>query len=130
VKRLAQNQYAPHHPAERREFPRSAYLLKVMHKYEAMFILRPDMNEGERANMFNQIKETFNKFNVKISTADIWSEKRKLNYDISLKGKALKFREGLFYLVDFESLAQEVKNINAAFRLNENILRFLISVKQ
>jgi len=88
------------------------------------------MNEGERDNMFNQIKETFNKFNVKINSADIWSEKRKLSFDITLKGKGVKFREGLFYLIDFDSLEQEIKNINAAFRLNENILRFLVSVKQ
>lgn len=101
-----------------------------MSKYEAMFILRSDMNEGERESIFNQIKETFNKFNANINSADIWSEKRKLNFDLTVKGKPTRFREGLFYLIDFESAVQEIKNINAALRLNENILRFRIVVKQ
>jgi small subunit ribosomal protein S6 len=101
-----------------------------MHKYEAMFILRPDMNESEREGMFNQIKETFGKFDVKINTADIWSEKRKLYFDITLKGKAIKFKEGLFYLVDFDAAPLEIKKITAAFMLNENILRFMIIVKE
>ncbi|MFC1709465.1 30S ribosomal protein S6 [Candidatus Omnitrophota bacterium] len=101
-----------------------------MHKYETMFILRPDMNETEKTGMFKQIEDTFNKFNAKINSADIWSEKRKLYFDITLKGKAIKFREGLFYLVDFDSPAAEIKNITAAFSLNENILRFMISAKE
>jgi ribosomal protein S6 len=98
-------------------------------KYEAMFVLRPDMNESEKMGMFKQIEETFNKFEVKINKAEIWAEKRKFYFDITLKGKAIKFKEGLFYLVDFESPAAEIAKISAAFRLNESILRFLISVK-
>lgn len=101
-----------------------------MHRYETMFILRPDMNESERASMFNQISETLGKFDVKINSADIWSEKRKLYFDITLKGKAIKFREGLFYLVDFDAAPLEIKKITAAFRLNEDILRFMITVKE
>ncbi|MBL7130502.1 MAG: 30S ribosomal protein S6 [Candidatus Omnitrophica bacterium] len=101
-----------------------------MHKYEAMFILRPDMNESDKANIFNQVKEAFNKFNIKVNSADIWAEKRKLYFDISLKGKSVKFKEGLFYLVNFESLPTEIEKINAAFRLNENILRSMVSVKE
>jgi len=101
-----------------------------MHKYETMFILRPDMNESEKSGIFNQLKDTFNKFNVNINSADVWSEKRKLYFDISLKGKALKFREGLFYLIDFDSESTEITKITAALRLNEDILRFMISVKE
>lgn len=101
-----------------------------MHKYEAMFILRPDMNESERASMFNQIKETLEKFKVKIESADIWSEKRKLYFDISLKGKAIKFKEGLYYLVNFDAPPLEIERITAAFRLNESILRFMILAKE
>jgi small subunit ribosomal protein S6 len=100
-----------------------------MHKYEAMFVLRPDMNEGEKTSMLNQIKDALNKSNVKINSANIWAEKRKLYFDLVIKGKAVKFREGLFYLVDFLSDPLEINKINVAFRLNENILRFLITAK-
>ena len=100
-----------------------------MRKYEAMFILRPDLNENERTKIFDQIKETFNKFNVKINSADIWAEKRRLFFELSVKGKSLKFNEGLYYFVEFGSLPTEIKKINAAFRLNEDILRVLILIK-
>lgn len=100
-----------------------------MHKYEAMFILKPDMNESEKSDIFDQIRAILEKSNVNINSADIWAEKRKLYFDISPKGKSLKFREGLFYLVDFDSLPAEIVKINAAFRLNENILRTMVSVK-
>lgn len=101
-----------------------------MHKYEAMFILRPDMNEGEKINIFSQIKETFNKFNAKVNNADTWLEKRKLYFQLSIKAKGAKFNEGLYYLADFQALPLDIGKINAAFKLNEEILRFLITVKE
>ena len=100
-----------------------------MHKYEIMFILRPDLNESGKTSIFGQIKDTLGKFDVKISSADIWADKKKLYFDIALKGKSVKFSEGLYYLVEFEALPQEIKNITAAFRLNEEIIRFLVTVK-
>lgn len=100
-----------------------------MRKYEAMFILRSDLNENEKKNIFDQIKDTLNKFNVKISSANVWAEKKKLFFELSVKGKSVKFNEGLYYLIELESLPSEIKNINAAFRMNEDILRSLISVK-
>lgn len=100
-----------------------------MRKYEAMFVLKPDMNESEKTDMFNQIKDSLGKFNTKINSADIWAEKRKLYFSLAIKGKAVKFREGLYYLVDFMSQPLEINKINAALRLNENILRFLILAK-
>ena len=101
-----------------------------MRKYEAMFILRPDMNEGDKINIFSQIKETFNKFKIKINNADIWSEKRKLYFELSIKAKGAKFSEGLYYLVDFEALPDDIQKISAAFKLNEDILRLLITLKE
>ncbi|MDD5006203.1 MAG: 30S ribosomal protein S6 [Candidatus Omnitrophica bacterium] len=101
-----------------------------MRKYEVMFILRPDLNDAEKTSMFTQLKDTLNKFKVKINSADIWMEKRKLCFELSLKGKGVKFNEGLYYLIDFDSPTEEIKNINAALRLNENILRFLITAKE
>ncbi|MDD5292362.1 MAG: 30S ribosomal protein S6 [Candidatus Omnitrophica bacterium] len=100
-----------------------------MRRYEAMFILRPDLNESERADTFNQIKEIFGKFKTKIIKADVWAEKRKLYFNLTLKGKGLKFSEGLYYLVEFESVPTEIKNITETLRIKEDILRFFITAK-
>ena len=101
-----------------------------MHKYEAMFILRPDLNESEKTDIFNQIKDGLKKFKTQLSSANIWLEKRKLYFDLALKSKQLKFKEGLYYLVEFVSEPTEIKDIKAAYGLNENILRFLILAKE
>lgn len=101
-----------------------------MHKYEAMFILRPDLNETEKTDIFKQIKDVLIKFKTKLNNANIWLEKRKLYFELAMKGKQLKFREGLYYLVEFESESTEIKDIRATYRLNENILRFLILAKE
>jgi small subunit ribosomal protein S6 len=100
-----------------------------MHKYEVMFILRPDLSDAEKTAMFGQIKEILNKFNVKINKADVWAEKRKLYFSLSLKGKGIKFNEGLYYLVEFDSEPTQIKNINETLRIKEDILRFLITAK-
>ncbi|MDD5618259.1 MAG: 30S ribosomal protein S6 [Candidatus Omnitrophica bacterium] len=100
-----------------------------MRKYEAMFILRPDLNDSEKTAMFNQIKEVFSKFNTTINKADVWAEKRKLYFRLSIKGKGVKFFEGLYYLVDFDSDPTQIKNLNETFRIKEDILRFLITAK-
>lgn len=101
-----------------------------MRRYEAMFILRPDLKESERADIFNQIKDTFSKFDTKINSANVWAEKRKLYFALSVKSKALKFKEALYYLVEFEALSSQIQNINAAYKINENILRFLITAQE
>ncbi len=101
-----------------------------MRKYEAMFILRPDLNDSEKTAMFDQVKEVFNKSNAKITKADIWAEKRKLYFSLSIKGKGVKFLEGFYYLVEFESEPTQIKNINETLRIKEDILRFLIIAKE
>jgi small subunit ribosomal protein S6 len=100
-----------------------------MRKYEAMFILRPDLNEDEKTAMFNQMKDTLGKFKVNITKADVWAQKRKMYFPLSLKGKGVKFLEALYYLVEFESLPDEIKNINETLRIKEDILRFMITAK-
>ncbi len=100
-----------------------------MRKYEAMFILRPDLNDSEKTTIFDQIKEIFSKFKTKIIKADIWSEKRKLYFSLSLKGKGIKFREGLYYLMELESEPTEIKDITETLRIKEDILRSLITAK-
>ena len=101
-----------------------------MRAYEAMFIFRPDLNESEKTQLFDQIKDTLHKFNSKVKSANIWAEKRTLHFNLAIKGSPTKFREGLYYLIEFESEPAEIGKVNALYRLNENIMRFLISLQE
>jgi small subunit ribosomal protein S6 len=92
-----------------------------MKKYEAMFILKPDLSGEEKKTLFDQIGDVVTKNNGRVSCGSLWSEKRKLYF--SLK----KYREGIYYLLNFNAPAASITNINHAYKLNESILRVLIT---
>ena len=95
-----------------------------MRKYEAMVIVKPDLNDDEKKNVFNQVDEAITKLNGKIISSGLWSEKRKFFFTIK------KHREGLYYLASFNLEPENISKLNAAYRLNENILRALVTVRE
>ena len=92
-----------------------------MNKYEAMFIIKPDLTEEARKTLFSQISDVITKCGGSLTQANIWSEKRKMCFTIK------KFHEGVYYLKNFTLAALEIDKIRHAYSLNENILRTLIT---
>ena len=92
-----------------------------MNRYEAMFIVKPDLSEEEKKNLFSQIQDVVAKNNGKVSEARVFAEKRKLFFPIK------RYHEGVYYSVDFNAAPLAVANIRQAYKLNENILRVLIT---
>jgi len=92
-----------------------------MKKYEALFIIKPDLPEEEKKVLFNQISEAVTKNSGTVSSGAVWSEKRKLFFPIK------RCRDGVYYLLNFTAEPKTVTQINHAYKLNENILRVLIS---
>lgn len=92
-----------------------------MNKYEAMFIVKPDLSDDEKKALFNQISDAVTKHNGNVLSANIWSEKRKLFFPLK------KCHEGIYYLVNFNLGPLSIKDIKQIYRLNENILRALIT---
>ena len=92
----------------------------MINKYEAMFILQPNLNEAQGKEVFAQLGEAITKNEGQILTSGIWSEKRKLGYPIK------KFREGIYYLITFKAEASVILKLRQIYKLNENILRILI----
>lgn len=90
-------------------------------RYEAMFIVRPDLPEDERKILFEQLNDVLLKHNANVLSKDIWSEKRKLCFPIK------KHQEGMFYLVNFELAPTSIKDITHTYKLNDNILRVMIT---
>ncbi|MBU4345725.1 MAG: 30S ribosomal protein S6 [Candidatus Omnitrophica bacterium] len=93
-----------------------------MRKYEAMFIIKPELSPEEKKGLFDQISDVIVKNKGNVSQAGIWSEKKKLYFSIK------KCQEGVYYLVNFSltdpALISELKRL---YELNENILRVLIT---
>lgn len=95
-----------------------------MNKYEAMFIIKPDLREEERKNLFSQINDVVAKNNGSVSSASVWQEKRKLYFPIK------RCSEGMYYLMNFSVEPLMVKELTHAYKLNENILRVLITSQE
>lgn len=92
-----------------------------MNKYEAMFIVKPELSEEDRKVLFNSIGEAVTKNGGMISNSGVWAERRKLYFPIN------KHNEGVYYLLNFTLPPKAVKDITHTYGLNENILRVLVS---
>ncbi len=92
-----------------------------MNKYEAMFIVKPDLSEEEKKEVFNQLNDAITKNQGAIANSAVWAERRKLFFPLK------KYHEGMYYLISFSIAPTAIKDINLAYKLNENVLRTLIT---
>jgi small subunit ribosomal protein S6 len=92
-----------------------------MYNYEAMYIVKPDLSEDERKAVFTQIGDAVAKAKGSVSAAVLWSEKRRMIFPIK------KQIDGLYYLVNFSAPSTATAELNSIYKLNENILRVLIT---
>jgi small subunit ribosomal protein S6 len=92
-----------------------------MNKYEGMFIVKPDLSEEELKALYASIKDAVTKNGGSVTSADVWSERRKLTFTIK------KQQEGVYYLVKFSAPSDAVTKLRYTYGLNELILRVLIT---
>lgn len=92
-----------------------------MNKYEAMFIVKPDLSEEEAKGVHAAIKDAIAKNGGTVASADVWSERRRLTFTLK------KQQEGVYYLVKFSAPSDAVAKLKYAYGLNESILRVLIT---
>ena len=97
-----------------------------MKKYEAMFIIKPDLKEEEKTAVMKNIKEQVTKQQGNISQDQVWADKRKLAYDLFPIGGQARFKEAMYYLLHFESDPSAIVSLKNNYSLNESILRYLI----
>ena len=91
-----------------------------MAKYEALFMVRPDMAENDTKALVQHITDAVTKNGGEVASAAQWAERRKLYFPVK------KFREAVYYLVEFTMDSTAVHKIQAQYRLNEDILRSMI----
>ena len=92
-----------------------------MNKYEAMFIIKPDLAQEHKESLFLQLSDAVVKNEGTVQAASVWAERRKLIFPIN------KFHEGLYYLLNFSVDTSKVKEIRHTYKLNESILRVLMT---
>ena len=91
-----------------------------MKKYEAMFIIKPDLGEDDKKTLFSQISEVITKNGGQVNSANIWAERKKLYFPLK------RYKEGTYYLVNFAAPGEVLSKVENNYKMNESILRDLI----
>jgi single-strand DNA-binding protein len=93
-----------------------------MNNYEGLFILKPDLKEEDAKNLTKAIAETITKNGGSIKKEENWGKKQ-LAYAVK------KFKDGLYYKVDFDIKPDSILKIESVYKLNLDILRAMITRK-
>lgn len=91
-----------------------------MNNYEALFIIKPDLQDAEAAQVIKAIGDAFSKNKASLKKEENWG-KRQLAYPVK------KCREGLYYKVDFESSPETIVKLKETYALHQDILRVMIT---
>jgi len=92
--------------------------------YEMISLIRADLPEEKKNSVINSLSEAIEKIKGEIISKDFWQEKRTLAYPIK------KEKEACYYLVNFKAEPDSISKLRQIYRLNEDILRFLIIKKE
>lgn len=92
-----------------------------MNKYELAVIIDAHKAQPEKDEIYKQLNDAVVKAGGKVSNSQVWLERQKLVFNIKKKS------EGTYYLVNFEIAAGFLPKIKESLRLNENILRYLLT---
>jgi small subunit ribosomal protein S6 len=90
-----------------------------MSLYEIMFLINPDIGDDENVKIISRLKNTLGKFKGDLIRLDDMGL-RSLSYKIEKKSR------GHYFLAYVEGPGSLVAELERIFRLDENILRFVI----
>ena len=93
-----------------------------MNKYELAVVVNAKIEDEERAQVIEKVKDMITRFGGNVTDVDEWG-KRRLAYEIQ------KMKEAYYYFVHFEADATVPGEIEQRIRIMENVLRYLC-VKQ
>lgn len=91
-----------------------------MKNYDGLFILKPSLETEELSGSYQKITDNIKKYEGEIETAEEWG-KKSLAYEID------KEKEGIYYLLKFKIAPAQIKPLNRDFKLNESIVRVMIT---
>ena len=88
-------------------------------KYEAFYIVKPDLNDSEVQKIADHFKGVVENHNGTVEKAAKW-DKRKLAYEIN------GFKEGNYVLMNFEAPAKLPAELGRLMRISDDVVRHRI----
>ncbi len=93
-----------------------------MKKYEAMFIVSPEVSEQKAEEAVKELSQPITQDGGKVEAPKFFG-KRKLAYRIKKKD------EGLYYILEFEAEPKTVTKLDGIYNLKDFLIRYLITAK-
>ncbi|RKD32070.1 30S ribosomal protein S6 [Thermohalobacter berrensis] len=90
-----------------------------MNKYEASFVLVPNLEDEKRNGVIERFKELVEKGKGNIEKVDEWGL-RKLAYTVK------NFTEGYYVFINFQGEAGIVDEINRIAKITDEVLRHMV----
>ena len=91
-----------------------------MNNYEGVFIIKPDLKEEDLKSACKVIGDLVVKSGGSVKKEEPWG-KRLLAYPIN------KIKEAYYYKFDFEAPSDAIAKIEAACKMNTEILRLMVT---
>ena len=96
--------------------------MESIRQYEMMVLADPNVDESKINILFDKLADLGGKLGAKLVNRSLWG-KRRLAYEI----KDLK--EGVYYILDIESVPSAVSKLESYLKIQNEVLRFLTIVK-
>ena len=97
-------------------------MVKVINKYETIFIINPNLSEEEIAGLVEKFKSLIASAG-EVENVDEWG-KRKLAYPIN------KLNEGYYVLIEFSADPGFPQEIERIFKITDGVIKYLIVKKE
>ncbi len=95
--------------------------------YESMVIVRPDLSDEDKEEIFNKITTRIEELEGKVVSAKVWAKERNFHYFLRGRGaEKKKYFKGCYWLVNFSLDRLKIIDLEETMKLEERILRKLI----
>ena len=89
-----------------------------MNKYELTVVVNAKIEDDERAQVIEKVKDLVTRFGGNVTDVDEWG-KRRFAYEIQ------KMKEGFYYFIHFEAESTVPAELEQRVRIMDNVLRYL-----
>jgi len=102
----------------------------VKRNYESMLIVRPDLADNEREEIFEKIVKRIKDLKGEVLGSKLWAKERNFHFFLKSRGaEKKKYYKGCYWLVNFVLDREKILDLKETFRLEERILRNIIVKK-
>jgi ribosomal protein S6 len=92
-----------------------------------MVILKPDLADQEREEIFDKINKRIENLEGKVLASKVWAKERNFYYFLRGRGaEKKKYYKGCYWLLNFALDKDKLADLKETLRLEERILRNII----